>query len=100
MGAHVSVVPNQQTGRVTPLHTRGCVAMSANLGYELNLNTLSAEELEQVKQQIAFYKEIRPTIQNGTFYRIKSPFDGNLVQWNFVSEDGNEVVAFHFERCV
>lgn len=97
MGAHVSVVPNQQTGRVTPLHKRGCVAMSANLGYELNLNTLSAEELEQVKQQIAFYKEIRPTIQNGTFYRIKSPFDGNLVQWNFVSEDGNEVVAFHFE---
>lgn len=97
MGAHVSVVPNQQTGRVTPLRTRGYVAMSANLGYELNLNLLSGAELAQVKQQIAFYKEIRPTIQNGTFYRIKSPFDGNLVQWNFVSADGNEVVAFHFQ---
>lgn len=97
MGAHVSVVPNQQTGRVTPLNTRGSVAMSANLGYELDLNALSGQELEEVRQQVAFYKEIRQTIQNGRFYRIKSPFDGNLTQWNFVSQDGNEVVAFHFE---
>ena len=97
MGAHVSVVPNQQTGRVTPLETRGYVAMSANFGYELDLNALSQQELDVVKGQIALYKEIRDTIQNGTLYRIKNPFDGNLAQWNFVSQDGRQVVAFHFE---
>lgn len=97
MGAHVSVVPNQQTGRVTPLETRGYVAMSANFGYELDLNALSQQELDVVKAQIALYKEIRDTIQNGTLYRIKNPFNGNLAQWNFVSQDRKQVVAFHFE---
>lgn len=97
MGAHVSVVPNQQTGRVTPLSTRGYVAMSANFGYELDLNNLSEQELNEVKEQIALYKEIRDTVQNGTLYRIKNPFEGNLAQWNFVSRDKKQVVAFHFE---
>ena len=97
IGAHVSVVPNQQTGRVTPLQTRGYVAMSANLGYELNLNECTEEEFEDIKEQIKFYKNIRNIIQFGNFYRIKNPFDGNLAEWNFVSSDGNDVVAFYFE---
>ena len=37
MGAHVSAVPNHQTGRVTPLATRGCVAMAGTFGYELDV---------------------------------------------------------------
>lgn len=97
MGAHVSEVPNQQTGRVTPLQTRGQVAMSANFGYEIDLTKLSSEELDEIKKQVAFYKDIRNTIQFGKFYRIKSPFDENVAQWNFVSGDGSQVVAFHFE---
>lgn len=63
--------------------------MSANFGYELDLNALSQQELDVVKTQIALYKEIRDTIQNGTLYRIKNPFNGNLAQWNFVSRTGN-----------
>ena len=97
MGAHVSVVPNQQTGRITPLNTRGYVAMSANLGYELNLTECTDEEFEEIKEQIKLYKEIRNIIQFGKFYRIKNPFEGNLAQWNFVSNDGNDVIAFYFE---
>lgn len=44
MGAHVSSVPNHQVGRSTPLDTRAQVAMSGNLGYELDLTSLSIEE--------------------------------------------------------
>ena len=44
VGSHVSAVPNHQTGRKTPLHTRGVVAMSGTFGYELNLMKLSEEE--------------------------------------------------------
>ncbi|MBJ8193884.1 alpha-galactosidase, partial [Bacillus cereus] len=36
MGAHVSTVPNHQVGRITPLETRGYVAMAGNFGYELD----------------------------------------------------------------
>ena len=97
IGAHVSGCPNQQTGRETSLSTRGFAAMSANMGYELDLTKCSEEELEQIKQQVDFYKEIRETIQFGTFYRIKNPFEGNLAQWNFVSKDGKDVVGFYFE---
>ena len=97
MGAHVSGIPNQQTGRVTPLATRGYVAMSADFGYELDLCKCGAEELSQIREQVAFYKEIRDTVQFGRFYRVNSPFEGNVCQWNFVSQDGREAVAFHFE---
>ena len=97
VGAHVSMVPNQQTGRVTPLKTRGYVAMSANFGYELDLTQCEEEELEEIKEQIKFYKRIRSIIQFGTLYRIKNPFESNCVEWNFISQDKKEVVAFYFE---
>ena len=97
MGAHVSVVPNQQTGRVSPLATRGYVAMSGNFGYELDLGNLKDEELEYVKEQIQCYKMIRPVIQHGDFYRIRNPFNENLAAWNFVSQDQKRAVAFFFE---
>ncbi|WP_455931078.1 alpha-galactosidase [Priestia aryabhattai] len=97
MGAHVSSVPNHQVGRVTPLETRGYVAMSGNFGYELDLTKLTDEEKTVVKQQITLYKEIRPLIQFGRFYRIFNPFDGTEAAWNFVSEDRSEVVASYFK---
>lgn len=97
MGAHVSVSPNQQTGRITPLSTRGYVAMSGNFGYELDLENVTEDEMKMIKDQIICYKEIRPIIQQGDFYRIQSPFDGNIAAWNFVSSDKKKVVAYFFE---
>ena len=41
VGSHVSAVPNHQTGRITPVETRGTVAMAGSFGYELDLNLLS-----------------------------------------------------------
>ncbi|MDY8025755.1 alpha-galactosidase [Paenibacillus polymyxa] len=97
MGAHVSTVPNHQVGRITPLETRGYVAMAGNFGYELDLTTLTVEEKEIVKKQIALYKEIRSLIQFGKFYRIINPFDENEAAWNFVSEDQTEMAASYFK---
>ena len=97
MGAHVSTVPNHQVGRTTPLETRGYVAMAGNFGYELDLTTLTVEEKEIVKKQIALYKEMRSLIQFGKFYRIINPFDGNEAAWNFVSEDQTEMAASYFK---
>ncbi|MNT34849.1 Melibiase [compost metagenome] len=75
---------------------RGHVAMSGNLGYELDLTKLSPGEKEMIKQQVAFYKEIRPLIQFGNFYRILSPFEGNETSWIFVSEDRSETIVGYF----
>ncbi|PTQ82713.1 alpha-galactosidase [Trichococcus patagoniensis] len=96
MGAHVSVVPNHQVGRTTPLETRFAVAMSGNLGYEMDLRFIGEEEKKEIKRQITFYKLIRKVIQNGTFYRLKNPQEGNEAAWNFVSEDGETALLCYF----
>ncbi len=92
MGSHVSAVPNHQTGRITPIETRGNVAMSGCFGYELDLNTLSAEELNKVRAQVARVKELRNTLLYGDFYRLLSPYEGNDTAWLTVSKDQGEAV--------
>ncbi len=93
MGSHVSTSPNHQTGRTAPLHTRANVACFGTFGYELDLNTLTAEEQEAVKDQIRFMKEYRHLLQFGTFYRLQSPFEGNVTAWMAVSQDKKEAIA-------
>ncbi len=95
MGAHVSAVPNHQVGRTTPIETRGNVAMMGQFGYELDLSTLSDEEIETVKKQIETYKEIRETIHKGDMYRLRSPFEGRDAAWEYVSEDKSRAVLMY-----
>jgi alpha-galactosidase len=97
MGAHVSVTPNHQVGRTTPLETRGHVAMFGNLGYELDLTKSSPDELEMIASQIELYNQIKPLIQFGDFYRILSPFQGNETAWMCVSKDKTEAVVSHIQ---
>ena len=96
MGAHVSAVPNHQVNRTTPLITRGHAAMSGQFGYELDLATLTDEELEIVSNQIKEYKSIRGTVHHGDMYRLKSPFEGRNCAWEYVSEDKSSVVMMYF----
>lgn len=98
IGAHVSAVPNHQLDRITPLGTRANVAYFGAFGYELDLNKLSAEQIEEVKEQIKYYKRYRKLIQQGTFYRIKSPFEGNDTAWIVVSEDRTQAIAAYYQR--
>lgn len=98
MGAHVSATPNHQLDRMTPLSTRGNVAFFGAFGYELDLNKLSDEEIEEVKEQINYYKKYRKLIQQGMFYRIKSPFEGNDTAWIVISKDKTQAVAAYYQR--
>ena len=93
MGTHVSVVPNHQINRITPLDTRANVAYFGTFGYELDLNTLTADEQEEVKGQIAFMKQYRQLFQFGTFYRLQSPFEHNNSAWMVVSDDRKEAIV-------
>lgn len=97
MGAHVSISPNEQLQRRTPLKTRADVAFFGAFGYELDLNALPADELAQIKQQIKLMKQYRQLFQFGTFYRLKTPFDGNLVAWLVVSPDKQQAIMGYFK---
>lgn len=115
-GSHVSGCPNHQTLRETPLETRFAVASIGLLGYECNLADAKAAELAEMKEEIAIYKKWRKTLQFGQLYRLHAgnrcaygnmsatsraiPYDTDVVQWNVVSEDGNEAVGISLQGLV
>lgn len=93
IGSHVSAAPNHQTFRNTSLQTRANVAYFGTFGYELDVTQMTEEELSEMKQQVLFMKQYRELIQKGTFYRIKSPFEGNETAWMVVSDDQKEALV-------
>ncbi|MFT8872033.1 MAG: alpha-galactosidase [Sporolactobacillus sp.] len=99
MGAHVSAVPNKQTGRLAPLETRAAVAYFGAFGYELDVTALSPEDELAIKRQILFYKANRRLIQFGDFYRLESPYaaTGNIISWMVVSPDQKEALAMRVQ---
>lgn len=93
VGAHVSAVPNHQTGRITALNTRGVTAMAGVFGYELNPGILTSEEKEEIRHQIQQYKTYAALVQKGDYYRLSSPQTDEVGAWAFVSEDKKEVLV-------
>lgn len=91
MESHVSVCPNHQTGRITPIDTRGVTAMDGILGYELDSTRLTKEEKAVCRKQIADYKNYYSIITKGDYYRLTNPFTfPDFTSWQHVSEDGRE----------
>ena len=102
MGAHVSASPNHQTGRNTPMETRGAVAMSGTFGYELDVNKLSPEEKAEMQREIRVFKELHPTIQYGNYYRLTSPESFTCTVFEEADKDGSRAVVnavYHMVRA-
>jgi alpha-galactosidase len=94
MGAHVSAVPNHQTGRLASLEMRAAVAFFGAFGYELDATRLTQAERQQVADQVAWFKAHRETIQLGRFVRLVSPFEGSGdTAWMCVSDDSRHAVV-------
>jgi alpha-galactosidase len=76
MGAHVSAVPNHQTGRITSMKMRGDVALGGNFGFELDLSTLSDEDRETVRIpneeiRIEYAESVHEVTHIETIQRVK-----------------------------
>ena len=94
MGSHVSASPNHQSGRSTPLETRGVTAMCGAFGYELDLGRLSDEEKEKIREQIAYYRKIEHLIREGSYYRLVSVLDGMPFRaFEYVLPDASEALV-------
>ena len=87
VGSHVSVCPNHQTGRVTPFRTRGDVALAGSFGYEMDLNKISEEEKEMVKEQVAAMHEYYELTHEGLYYRLTGLKKQDCMAWEFVAKD-------------
>jgi alpha-galactosidase len=93
VGAHVSAVPNHQTGRITDINTRGVVAMAGTFGYELDLNIISGEDKENVRQQIKDCTKYWELTHEGLYYRLTNPTVNNeYAAWETVAKDKSEAL--------
>ncbi len=98
IGAHVSTCPNHIVGRITPLKTRGHVALSGTFGYELDITKLTDKERERIRKQIQMYHEYHRLIQDGDYYRIASWMDNHLYDcWMIVSKDQREALVTYVQ---
>lgn len=94
MGAHISSIPNHQTGRSIPSKFRADVAMMGNFGYELDLGKLTDDERSDIKKQIAYYKEIQHIVQFGDMHRLCEVAKPGLIAVEYISKDRQQVVVF------
>ena len=96
MMAWVTDVPN----RKTPLKFRFLVAMEGSLGIGANLNNFTPEDMATSKDLVAFYKTIRPTVQQGSQYRLIAPSrpgaPSERAATEYVSGDGAQAVLFAY----
>ncbi len=97
MGAHVSIVPNHQTGRTISLDTRFQVARQLNLGYELDVTKLTDEERDEIADQIAAYKADRAWMAEADLRLLATPND-NYVMWESVAPDRSRAMVMVFQR--
>ncbi len=93
MSCHVSVCPNHQTGRTTPLASRADIAHLGATGYELDVSKMKPEDIAQIPAQVAAYHDMEALVLNGDLYRIASPFDSNMFGFMIVSKDKSEAHA-------
>ncbi|KAJ5797769.1 uncharacterized protein N7503_007065 [Penicillium pulvis] len=98
MGAHLSAVPNQQTGRTLPVAFRGHVAMmGGSFGLELDPATTPEADKAALPGLIALSEKVNPLVLKGDMYRLSLPEDSNWPAVLFISEDGTQAVLFYFQ---
>ncbi len=83
---------NHQTGRVLQLEVRFDTAMRGVLGIGTNLDRLSVEELDTYRRNIAFYRKIRPIIEQGRLHRLSTARDHGASAWQMVLPDGSQSI--------
>ncbi|MBB6097841.1 alpha-galactosidase [Deinobacterium chartae] len=88
-------VTDADRGRL-PLEFRFHVSMMGNLGVGGHLARWTPEEREVARAQIALYKRIRPLVQFGDLYRLRSAHAGAFSAVQYVSQDRSEAVLFAF----
>lgn len=94
MRAWVTDCPNFLSGRVIPLKFRFHSAMMGSLGVGCNILKFSDEEMKLSAEMISQYKEIRPIVQEGDFYRLENTSDNRYFLYEYLKGDQGLLFAF------
>ena len=97
MGCHVSMCPNHQMGRTTPLEFRAHVAMmGGSFGFELDLAQLSNAEREMIPDIIALSERVNPFVIRGNMYRLND-ISSNWPAVMFVLDDQAVILVYQIK---
>ncbi len=88
------VTDTNLTRRPVSLDYRFNVSMQGSLSIGSNLLNFSEEDIEKSKYYIELYKELRPLIQFGDFYRLKNFTDDGFFATQYVSKAKDKSVLF------
>ncbi|MFJ4835296.1 alpha-galactosidase [Streptomyces sp. NPDC088747] len=98
MGAWVTDVPNQLTGRTVPLRFRFHVAMAGALGVGGDLTRWSEEELREGAALVAEYKQVRHLVQHGRLDRLAPPAEDAVSVVQYTAADASETLLLAYRR--
>lgn len=102
MDSWVTNSPHWQNHRVTSLEYRFLASMQGALGVGANLDVWTKEDFQTGTKMIAAYKQIRPTIQFGSLYRLSPPIfaatglPSPVSATEYISRDGSQAAVFAF----
>jgi alpha-galactosidase len=91
IGSHVGAAVSHTTGRRHSLAFRVATAMFGHFGFEVDLTHLSAGELEQVAEAVAFYRRHRGLLHSGDVVRVDHHDSAALVH-GVVAPDRRQAV--------
>lgn len=92
MGTHIASEHSHTTGRVSDLSFRAATALWGHLGFELDLLSVSDEDLESLADWVTFYRDNRDFLLSGDLVR-RDVADGSL--WlNGVLSPGRDRALF------
>ena len=98
MSCHVSVVPNHQTGRITPQKTRADIAHLGATGYELDTSVFTDGDRATVTAEVNEYKKMEKLVLTGDLYRLDNPLDGNYFAFMLVAKDKTQAEITYYRR--
>ncbi|PSL20871.1 alpha-galactosidase [Chitinophaga ginsengisoli] len=78
------------------LKYRTDVAMMGRLGYDINVDKFTPEELAFSQQAVGNYRRLYPVISHGDLYRLISPYDENRAVLMYVSNVKDKAVIFSY----
>ena len=78
------------------LKFRTDVAMMGKLGYDIEVDKMTPDELKFSQQAVKDYKRLSPVIWQGDQFRLRSPYEGNQAALMYVSENQRQAVLFGY----
>ncbi len=93
---NVAPSPYHLSGREAPLAYRTDLGMTGSMSVGINLLKSPPEELAELREAIARFKQLRPALQDAYVYRLVSPENSPYLVLAYTKRDKSQCTVFAF----